>query len=148
MAGLAAEEYYKNDYPDEESSECGTSEGSGACSHPSHYFIFPLEAAAMLAYLQTPSLTMLTIMTTTIGARAPQQNTILTGLFSGRPGSCIASSCNLVNGDLYKVDLKLIHDDEGSPPPHTVMGVQRPQPSCKPRNNVLSNPNRRWENER
>jgi hypothetical protein len=38
-----AEEYYKNDYPDEESSECSTSEGSA-----------------------------LTMMTTTIGAEAPQ----------------------------------------------------------------------------
>jgi hypothetical protein len=33
-----AEEYYKNDYPDEESSEYDTSEGSGTSSHTSHYF--------------------------------------------------------------------------------------------------------------
>jgi hypothetical protein len=31
--GCTAEEYYKNDYPDEESSEYDTSEGSGTSSH-------------------------------------------------------------------------------------------------------------------
>jgi hypothetical protein len=69
MFRCKAEEYYKNDYPDEESSEYDTSEGSGTSSHTYSFFFFPLEAAT-LAHLQTSSMTTLTIMTTTIGAKA------------------------------------------------------------------------------
>lgn len=75
-----AEEYYKNDYPDEESSEYDSSEGSGTSFHTSDYLFFLLEAAT-LAHLQTSSMTTLTIMTTTIGAKTPPILPIETGLF-------------------------------------------------------------------
>ncbi len=79
--GCTAEEYYKNDYPDEESSAYDT-EGSGTSSHTSHYFFIPLEAAT-LSYLQTSPLTTLT--TITIGAKASSiRSSSETGIFGGR----------------------------------------------------------------